>query len=78
MDAVYNQITAMKGTINISSVKNVGCTVELRLPVTLISVHAILIKLRKQTIAISNRGIEQILCPGDGELKRENDEYTYH
>ena len=78
MDAVYNQITAMKGTLNIQSEKNIGCTVELRLPLTLISVHAILTKLRKQTIAISNRGIEQILCPGDGELKLDDDKYTYH
>lgn len=78
MDAVYNQIAAMKGTISIYSEKDVGCTVELRLPLTLISVHAILVKLRKQTIAISNRGISQILCPGDGELKREGTEYTYH
>lgn len=78
MDAVYNQITAMKGTINITSVKDVGCTVELKLPVTLISVHAILVRLRKQTIAISNRGIEQILGTDDGELIRNNDSYTYH
>ena len=78
MDAVYNQITSMKGTINISSEKDNGCTVEIRLPLTLISVHAIIVKLRKQMIAISNRGIEQILCPDDGELIRNNDEYTYH
>lgn len=78
MDAVYNQITIMKGTISISSEKNIGCTVELRLPLTLISVHSILIKLRKQTIAVSNRGIGQILSPGDGQLKRTDNEYTYH
>ncbi|MCW9029974.1 MAG: response regulator, partial [Gammaproteobacteria bacterium] len=78
MDAVYNQIAAMKGTISINSENNKGCTVELRLPVTLISVHAILVKLRKQTIAVSNRGIGQILSPGDGQLKQENNEYTYH
>lgn len=78
MDAVYNQITSMKGTININSVKGKSCTVEFRLPVTLISVHAILVKLRKQTIAISNRGIEQILCMGDGEFKREKDAYNYY
>jgi len=78
MDAVYNQITTLKGTINITSEKSKGCTVEIRLPLTLISVHAILIKSRKQTIAISNRGIEQILCPEDGELRRTNEKYTYH
>ena len=77
MDAVYNQIAAMKGTISINSEKDKGCTVELRLPLTLISVHAILVKLRKQTIAISNRGISQILTPGDGELKRTESKYTY-
>lgn len=78
MDAVYNQITSMKGTISITSEKNIGCTVELRLPLTLISVHAILVKLRKQIIAISNRGIGQILSHGDGELKRTDHEYTYY
>ncbi len=78
MDAVYNQITAMKGTINISSEKDKGCIVEIRLPLTLISVHAIIVKLRKQMIAISNRGIEQILCPDDGELIRNNEKYSYH
>ena len=78
MDAVYNQVSAMKGTINITSQKDLGCIVELKLPVTLISVHAILVKLRKQTIAISNRGIEQILSAGDGELVLDNDKYTYH
>ena len=77
MDAVYNQISAMKGTLKINSEKGKGCTVELRLPVTLISVHAILTKLRNQTIAISNRGIEQILSAGDGDLNKDNDKYTY-
>ncbi len=78
MDAVYNQISSMKGTINLTSEKDKGCTVELKLPVTLISVHAILVKVRNQTIAVSNRGIEQILTSGDGELVRDNDSYTYH
>ena len=78
MDAVYNQISSMKGTINLTSEKDKGCTVELKLPVTLISVHAILVKVRRQTIAVSNRGIEQILTSGDGELVRDNDSYTYH
>ena len=78
MDAVYNQITSMKGIISITSEKDEGCNIEIRLPLTLISVHAVLIKIRKQTIAISNRGIEQILCPGDGELIRDNDSYEYH
>ena len=78
MDAVYNQITALKGQLNITTTIDVGCTVEIRLPLTLISVHAILVKLRKQTLAISNRGIEQILSPGDGELIVTNDEYHFH
>lgn len=78
MDVVYNKITSLKGTININSEKDVGCTVELRLPLTLISVHAIIVKQRNQTVAISNRSIEHILCSGDGEFKRNNDKYTYH
>ena len=77
MDAVYNQITTMKGTINIETEKDKGCVVELRLPLTLISVHAILVRSRKQVIAVSNRGIEQILSGTEGEFIREDNSYLF-
>jgi chemosensory pili system protein ChpA (sensor histidine kinase/response regulator) len=74
MDAVHNQISAMKGSLNINSTLEVGTTVELKLPLTLISVHALLVSAYNQNLAISTRGIEQILTPGEGDIERNHDE----
>lgn len=77
MDAVYNRITGLKGSVNISSSKDKGCTIELRLPLTLITVHAILIFINQQTYAISSRGISQIHYANDGKLLYDNDQLYY-
>jgi chemosensory pili system protein ChpA (sensor histidine kinase/response regulator) len=77
MDAVYNQLLKIKGSINIESTSGKGCLVELRLPVTLISTHALLIRIRQQVFAISDRGVEQILHANSGELHRVGDIITY-
>ena len=77
MDAVYNQLLEIKGSINIESTAGKGCLVELRLPVTLISTHALLIRVRKQVFAVSDRGVEQILHANSGELNKVGDIVTY-
>lgn len=78
MDAVQNQISEMKGSIKINSTHEVGTTVELQLPLTLISVHSLLISVYNQTLAISSRGIEQILTPGEGEFEKTRNETLIH
>lgn len=78
MDAVYNRVTSKKGTLKIDSTKDVGCIVEIHLPFTLISVHSILVKHFNQTLAVSNRGIEQILGVEDGILEENAGDLTYH
>jgi chemosensory pili system protein ChpA (sensor histidine kinase/response regulator) len=78
MDAVHNQISAMKGSLNINSTHEVGTTVELKLPLTLISMHALLVSAYNQNLAISTRGIEQILTPGEGDIERNDDETIIH
>jgi chemosensory pili system protein ChpA (sensor histidine kinase/response regulator) len=77
MDAVYSKVLAMKGMLNISSFSGQGCTIELRLPVTFISEHALLIKVHGQQLAISSRGIEQILYPGAGQILENEDGLTF-
>jgi len=69
MDAVYSRITELKGSLGIDSQRGEGCTVELRLPVTLISVHALLVRSPEHLLAVSTRGVEQILHPGDGAVE---------
>lgn len=73
MDLVYSQILANKGTLHIHSEKDKGCLIELRMPVTLISTHVLIIRHRNKILAVSSRGIEQILHPSDSQIVDSED-----
>jgi chemotaxis protein histidine kinase CheA len=68
MNLIYSQILANKGTLHIESEKDKGCLIELRMPVTLISTHVLVIRHRNKILAVSNRGVEQILHPSDSQI----------
>jgi len=68
MDAVYSRVQELKGSLHLTSEANKGCLVELRLPVSLMSTHGLLVRASKQVFAISSLGVEQILYPGAGTL----------
>ena len=68
MDLVYSQILANKGTLHIESEIDKGCLIELRMPVTLISTHVLIIRHRNKMLAVSSRGVEQILHPSDSQI----------
>lgn len=78
MDAVNSRIQALKGSLQINSRQGSGCTFEVRLPLSMITVHGLLVRLQKQVVAISNRGIEQIIYAGDGYIYSENEQLYYH
>jgi chemosensory pili system protein ChpA (sensor histidine kinase/response regulator) len=77
MSAVYSQVIQLGGALNIESELGNGCVIEMRLPVTLISTHALLVRVQRRVIAISNRGIEQILHAGAGEVREINGELVF-
>ena len=77
MDIVHTEILALKGSVHIESEKGNGCLVELRLPVTLMSSHALLLRHLSQIIAVSNHGIEKILHPNDSQIIKADDGTTY-
>jgi chemotaxis protein histidine kinase CheA len=68
MDIVHTELLAMKGSVHLESEKGNGCLIELRMPVTLMSSHALLLRHLNQIIAVSNRGIEKILHPSDSQI----------
>ncbi len=76
MDIVHTELLAMKGSVHVESEKNNGCLIELRMPVTLMSSHALLLRHLNQIIAVSNHGIEKILHPSDSQIM-ETDEGTF-
>jgi chemotaxis protein histidine kinase CheA len=84
LDVVSVKIRELKGSISIQSEFGKNSRFELMLPVSSFSTHSLLVRIRQHIYAISNRGVEEILYPGLGELhekdegvvfKMEDDEY---
>jgi len=77
MNAVHDQVLKLKGELDIDSQFGSGSRIELALPATLVSVRALLIRSGGQLVAVSNRGLEQILYPGAGKLKTWGQKLAY-
>ena len=77
LDVVYSHVLAHGGALALKSEAGKGSTAELRLPVSLISTHALLVRARRQVMAVSDRGIERILHAGDGEQRVIGDQVTF-
>ncbi|MCG6932898.1 MAG: response regulator [Gallionella sp.] len=60
LDVVYSQVLEKKGTLTLNSRYGEGLAVELRLPATLLSTHALIVRQAGKRLAISSRGIEDI------------------
>jgi chemosensory pili system protein ChpA (sensor histidine kinase/response regulator) len=68
LDAVYSSVVRMKGSLAIRSQPQ-GCSFEMHIPLTLMSIHALLVQSRAQVLAISSRCVEQILPVGSGQVQ---------
>ena len=78
LDAVNSQVARLGGGLTIDTAPGSGCTFELRLPFTLISSHALLVRTGSHVLALASRGIEQILHAEDGKLQRFGSELIFH
>lgn len=70
LDAVQTSVAALGGSVTLHSTRGHGCIVEVRLPVSLLSSHALLVRTGDQVVAITNRGIEQIRHIDEGSLRQ--------
>lgn len=70
LDVVNTKIRELKGSLEISSTTGMGCHFSVALPVSSFSTHSLLVRVRDSVFAISNRGVEEILYPGLGELQQ--------
>ena len=77
LDVVYGRIAELGGALTIRSNAGLGCVFDVRLPVTLLSSHALLVRAGAQTIAITSRGLEQIVHVDDGELRQFGSELVF-
>ncbi len=77
LNAVYGQVIGLKGSLQLDSISGQGCTMDIRLPVTLLSTHALLVRVDQQTYALASRGIERIVHAEDGEFTFFGGERVY-
>lgn len=69
LDVVNSHVRDLKGSLEINSTPEQGCAFTLLLPVSAFSTQSLLIRVRENTHAFSNRGIEEILYPGHGVIQ---------
>jgi chemotaxis protein histidine kinase CheA len=77
LDAVQSSVAVLGGSLTLHSTEGSGCVIEVRLPVSLLSSNALLVRTTGQTIAVTSRGIEQIRHIQDGELRRFGGELVF-
>lgn len=76
MDVVHSRIREFNGSVIISSQENIGTTVEISLPVSLLSAHALLVPIHSGMIAIASSGIEEIAQVNINEINQTDDGLT--
>jgi chemosensory pili system protein ChpA (sensor histidine kinase/response regulator) len=60
MDIVHQRVLDLKGSLTLHSVPKKGMRVEIRIPLTMLSTHSLLVRVGQHTVAVSTRNIEDI------------------
>jgi chemosensory pili system protein ChpA (sensor histidine kinase/response regulator) len=68
MDVVNFQVLSLGGSLALHSVRGKGLTVELRMPLPLSRSHALIAYAASYKVAISSKGVTQVIYSGAGEL----------
>jgi chemosensory pili system protein ChpA (sensor histidine kinase/response regulator) len=77
LDAVYTRVQALKGTLRLHAAAGHGLTVELRLPVSLMTTHGLLVRHNDQVVAISSYGIHDIRYVTRDQVRARGTGYVY-
>jgi len=77
LDVVNSKLRSLKGSINIESPAGKGTVFQIALPISSFSTHSLLVRVRQYIYAISNRGVEEVLYPGSGELRDVGNQLFY-
>ena len=77
MDVVYNAIMNLKGHIDIGDSLPSGTNISLRMPITLLTSHSILVQAEGKRYAIPTSMLDQILSPGTGHFSTLGGDLTF-
>jgi chemotaxis protein histidine kinase CheA/ActR/RegA family two-component response regulator len=64
LDVVYSAVAAMKGSVEIEADEGQGTAITLRLPVSLVTGHVLLVRLGAELYGVPTTNLEQILAAG--------------
>ena len=77
MDVVNRSITDLRGTIDIDSTSNAGSTITLRVPLTMISMHVLLIRVGERIFGVPSSTLDQALFSDAGPVVHTDDEWIF-
>ena len=77
MDVVNRSIADLRGTMDIDSSANVGSTITLRVPLTMISMHVLLIRVGERIFGVPSSTLEQALFSDAGPVVHADDEWIF-
>ncbi len=78
LDVVYATVIGMKGSVEIESAPGAGCCISLRLPVSLITAHVLLVQVGAERYGVPTTNLEQILAGGSGKIEPLDDGPVLH
>ncbi|MFK5968566.1 MAG: response regulator [Candidatus Marithrix sp.] len=76
MDVVHTSIKEMKGTLDLISETGKGTTIIIKLPMTLVTVHVLLIRVGELRFGIPSNTLERALAAGISEFYKVGEELT--
>ena len=77
MDVVHTNIKKMKGTIDLTSETGKGTTFLIKLPMSLVTVHVLLVNVAGYRFGIPTNTLERALASGMGEITTIGDEISF-
>ena len=80
MDVVKTNIEQLEGTLTIDSVVGHGCSMVLRLPLTLAIIPCLIVRVNGDRFAVPQRELEEVVClhpSGSGRIEQAYDTEVY-
>jgi chemosensory pili system protein ChpA (sensor histidine kinase/response regulator) len=77
LDVVNRSITDLRGTMDIDSSENAGSTITLRVPLTMISMHVLLVRVGERIFGVPSSTLEQALFSDAGPVVHADGEWIF-
>lgn len=77
MDVVNRSISDLRGTMDIDSSANAGSVITLRVPLTMISMHVLLVRVGERIFGVPSSTLEQALFSDAGPVVHTDEEWIF-